>query len=187
MKIQFKNNIAVFIIVLVILLTCQAAKASGEKLSLKPRQDYNYSLSGVPRGGSVTHKRILKLIDKAIGYLGTSYIYGGATVKIGLDCSGLVMAAFRAADINLPRTSQARKRIGSKVSLEDVRPGDLVFFYGRGFDSRRINHVGIYLGSGDFIHSSQSEGEVAIDNLESNSYYRKKIAEIRRIINEQPF
>ncbi|MEA3506426.1 MAG: NlpC/P60 family protein [Elusimicrobiota bacterium] len=127
--------------------------------------------------------KLSKLLDRAIGYLGISYIYGGATAKIGLDCSGLVMAAFKAADVEMPRTVGPQKKIGREVKFKKICPGDLIFFYGRGFDSGRVNHVGIYLGSGDFIHSSQAAGEVVIDNFENNSYFRNKIAQIRRVIN----
>lgn len=129
------------------------------------------------------NKKILKLLDRAIGYLGISYIYGGTTAKIGMDCSGLVMTAFRAAEIEMPRTVGPQTKTGREVELEDIQPGDLLFFYGRGFDSKKVNHVGIYLGSGDFIHSSQAEGKVVIDNFRSNRYFKERIAQIRRVIN----
>ncbi len=182
MKIQVKNKL-VFLISFFIFFSFCLKLTAGTIESGSVKNDYYGEPSKLQNSGA-SQKKILKLIDNAIEYLGTAYIYGEATAKVGLDCSGLVMAAFSAADVKLPRTSRGQKTIGKKINFEDIRPGDLIFFYGRGFDSRRINHVGIYLGKGDFIHASQSEGKVAIDNLEQNRYYGQKVAEIRRIINE---
>ncbi|OYO24720.1 hypothetical protein CGZ93_02645 [Enemella dayhoffiae] len=89
----------------------------------------------------------------AIGFaraqLGKPYIYGG-TGPSGYDCSGLTMAAYKAAGVSIPRTSQAQYAgAGSQIPISSVQPGDLVF-YGD------LSHVAIYVGGGQVIHAPNS-------------------------------
>src|SRR5699024_9763985 len=68
----------------------------------------------------------------------------------GYDCSGLVQAAWAQAGVNLPRTTYDQVNAGTRVSRDQVRPGDLLFFYSESAPS----HVGIYSGNGSMIHGS---------------------------------
>jgi cell wall-associated NlpC family hydrolase len=99
----------------------------------------------------------------AMGYLGTPYVYGGASPS-GFDCSGLVMYAYAQVGVSLPHNTVAQWSYPDSVSVSrsQLQPGDLVFFYGLG-------HVGIYVGGGNFIHAPHTGSVVRIDSL-SGSY-----------------
>lgn len=84
-------------------------------------------------------------VNFAYAQLGTPYSYGG-TGNGGYDCSGLTQAAWRAAGVSIPRTSHAQWGGLQKVSTSNLKPGDLVIFYGG-------SHIGIYVGDGDVIHA----------------------------------
>jgi hypothetical protein len=86
--------------------------------------------------------------------------------------------AYRAIGVSLPRRSAEQATVGSKVDKSDLKPGDLVFF--RTGRSRRINHVGVYVGSGKFVHASSSKREVREDSL-SEGYYQSRYATARRV------
>ncbi|CAM1350747.1 C40 family peptidase [Tenacibaculum crassostreae] len=105
---------------------------------------------------------VTKVIDIANSYLGVSYRAGGATRK-GMDCSGLVNTSFKQIGIQLPRSSSAMSTQGTKVSLDLVQPGDLLFFDISSLDGG-INHVGLVTMIKDdevfFIHSTTSQGVI---------------------------
>lgn len=90
------------------------------------------------------------LVEDAHRFLGCPYRWGG-TVASGFDCSGLMMTVYRLNGLILPRTAAEQFGHGKKVSKRRLKPGDLVFFRTAG--GRRISHVGIYIGDGEFIHA----------------------------------
>ncbi|NNE35201.1 MAG: hypothetical protein HKN13_08200, partial [Rhodothermales bacterium] len=105
---------------------------------------------------------------------GTRYRYGG-TGDRGFDCSGFVFRVFRDAfGVSLPRTTRSQMKSGRAVVNGDLRFADLVFFY----TPARTDHVGIYLGGGEFAHASSSSG-VMISHL-SEDYWRKSYRGARR-------
>lgn len=107
------------------------------------------------------------LLAYAEQFLGTPYVYGGSTPG-GFDCSGFTTYVFRnALGISLPRTSSEQSQTYTRIdSITDLNPGDLVFF-GNG---SRVNHVGIYVGQGEFIHSPHTGSYVKFDTLNSGNY-----------------
>ncbi len=119
-----------------------------------------------------------RLISAARKWLNTPYLYGGSSHR-GIDCSSLARKIYAEAyHIQLPRTSAAQYKQGKMVRLNWIRPGDLVFFRSsRGAD---LDHVGVYLGDGKFIHATQQKG-VIISDLNS-SYYKQRIVGIRRYL-----
>ncbi|WP_231038625.1 C40 family peptidase [Pectinatus haikarae] len=110
--------------------------------------------------------KVGSIISTAKKYMGTPYIYGGETPK-GFDCSGYLQYIFKQNNIIIPRTADEQYKIGKKVPVNQLQPGDLVFF---STDLTDISHCGIYLGSGQFIHASTSKG-VRIDRLD-NDYWK---------------
>ena len=141
--------------------------------------NYDLSQSGaimqVESGGKVQ-----AVLQRALTLLGTPYRWGGTSPDSGFDCSGLVGYVFRTAlGIDLPRVSRdmARKTDAELIkSREDLKQGDLVFFGHRG----RVNHVGIYVGEGRFLHSPSTGKDVRVDSLVTG-YWSAKFMQARRV------
>jgi len=108
------------------------------------------------------------------------YRIGGITHK-GADCSGFVAKVFQnTLTLQLPRTSREQAKIGERIDQDELQFGDLVFFYkGMKKKAKRISHVGIYIGDGNFVHSSRHKG-VGVDAL-SERYYSERYALARRV------
>ncbi len=122
--------------------------------------------------------RASELALRAIDTLGIRYKYGSNTPEHGLDCSGLVQYVFKEAwGKELPRTSAEISRVGERVNVSELQPGDLVFYntLRRGF-----SHVGIYLGDSKFIHAPSAGGKVRIESM-NLSYWKKRFNGARRI------
>lgn len=111
------------------------------------------------------------LLMRAMGLIGTRYRYGGTTPQQGFDCSGFTSYVFREAlGLQLPRTANDQfARAGTPVPQDRLAAGDLVFFRQR---RGRIDHVGIYVGEGRFIHSPSRGGRVRIDALAAPHWAR---------------
>jgi cell wall-associated NlpC family hydrolase len=97
------------------------------------------------------------VVGIAMRYLGTPYVYGGASPS-GFDCSGFVMYVYAQIGVSLPHNAAAQYGYGTPVSRSQLQPGDLVFFNGLG-------HDGIYIGGGSFIHSPHTGDVVKISSL----------------------
>lgn len=108
-----------------------------------------------------------KVIEEALSYRGTPYVYGGNS-RAGVDCSGLVRNCFAANGMSLPRRASEQARIGQEVPLDQLQPGDRIYFSVR----KEFDHTGIYLGGGNFIHAGSSRGNVGIDSLSQRLYAR---------------
>jgi peptidoglycan endopeptidase LytE len=112
------------------------------------------------------------LVKVAKSFMGAPYKYGGNTVR-GLDCSAYVKKIYDIFDIQLPRTAREQARVGLKIGKEELNIGDLVFFKTKRY-VKYPTHVGIYIGDGNFIHSSSGYGRIGvkIDSLSSDYYTR---------------
>lgn len=115
------------------------------------------------------------LIGLARRFIGTRYRWG-ATGPSAFDCSGFLQYVYARMSVTLPRTTYAMFHTGRPVPAEELMPGDMVFFttYRRG-----PSHAGIYIGDGQFIHSSSGFGSVTITPL-SKDYYRERYLGARR-------
>jgi cell wall-associated NlpC family hydrolase len=138
-------------------------------------QPPGYSWTGpADPGGARDDESELHRVAKS--YLGVRYRWGGAN-RDGMDCSGFVQRVFEEAHrMQLPRNSAAMARYGKKVDRDELKPGDLVFF-----KRVRIDHVGIYMGEGYFIHSQSGIG-VTYTKLDA-PYFSEHFAEAKRVVN----
>jgi cell wall-associated NlpC family hydrolase len=94
----------------------------------------------------------------ALRYLGIPYLWGGSSPASGFDCSGLVMYVYAQLGISLPHYAAAQYQLGTPVDRSQLQPGDLVFF-------DALDHVGIYIGNGQFVHAPQTGDVVKITAL----------------------
>lgn len=129
-------------------------------------------------GSAFADSQMDKVIDKAIG---TKYVSGGISTN-GFDCSGFTMYVFDKIGINLPHQSGSQYQMGTAISRDNLREGDLVFFNTSG---RGVSHVGIYVGGGKFAHASSSKG-VTISSL-SDSYYVNRYVGAKRIMSTDAY
>jgi len=116
-----------------------------------------------------------QVVDFAKQYLGVKYAWAGNTPK-GFDCSGFTQYIFKHFGVELEHSASSQYGGGEKISKENLEPGDLVFFttYKSG-----PSHVGIYIGSGQFIHASTGDRKIIITSMNS-SYYLKRYLGARR-------
>ena len=121
---------------------------------------------------------VRSILRAAYSVIGTPYVFGG-TSPYGFDCSGFTQYAFKRAGVYIPRTADSQLYYGKRISMSQLRPGDLVFFetYLPG-----PSHVGIYIGDGKFIHASSSKG-VTISRL-SQPYYAARYLGAKRVFKE---
>ena len=116
------------------------------------------------------------VVAKAKSFIGYRYVYGGSSPSTGFDCSGFTSYIFKQYGISLNRTAAGQYSNGVAVSRANLQPGDLVMFGKSG-----INHVAIYIGGGQIIHSSTPSTGVRIDSL-STGYYNNNYVGARRVL-----
>lgn len=115
------------------------------------------------------------IVAYSYNFLGKPYAFGAAGPK-AFDCSGLTQYVFAKFGIALPHYTGSQFAMGTSVLREELQQGDLVFFNTYG----AISHVGIYVGSGGFIHAPSSGRTVKVSSL-SESYYASRYAGARRV------
>lgn len=109
-------------------------------------------------------------------FVGIPYRWGGDTVVDGMDCSGFVRAVYNLCGVNIPRTSREQYRVGDAVGRDELKDGDLVFF---GASSDEINHVGIFVGNGRFVHAPRRGDDIKVSSMDE-SYFQKKFVGAKR-------
>lgn len=139
------------------------------------------SACSTTRNATVVDYKIQKAISTARTYTGTPYRYGGTT-KRGMDCSGLLCVSYQSAGLNLPRTSNAQSKMGKLVKMNELKPGDLVFFSAKK-GRKKITHVGMVTEVENrknirFIHSSTKLG--VVENNLLSTYYKSIFVKARR-------
>lgn len=117
-------------------------------------------------GEGVSDVRV-DLCQYAKEFLGNKYVWGGASLTKGTDCSGFTMSIYAKYGIKLPHSSVSQSKMGTKVSLAEAKAGDLVFYAKGG----TVNHVGIYLGNGQVIHASNPKQGIKISPVGYRTIY----------------
>jgi murein DD-endopeptidase len=132
-------------------------------------------------GASTMRNRGEALAEFALRLRGSPYRYGGATLD-GFDCSGLVFYAHRQLGLTVPRTSRDQAEEAVTIKPRKLRRGDLVFFR---IDSRKVNHVGIYIGRHQFVHAPGAGKPVTINSLD-DEFYAERFFSAGRFWNRLP-
>jgi cell wall-associated NlpC family hydrolase len=159
----------------------RSAMFAGDLSRLLANYDLNQSGAIMQAGTQAgSGGKVQAVLQRALTLLGTPYRWGGTSPDSGFDCSGLVGYVFHTAlGIDLPRVS---RDMASKTDAElirnrnELKQGDLVFFGHRG----RVNHVGIYVGEGRFLHSPSTGKDVRVDSL-LTGYWSAKFMQARRL------
>ena len=108
------------------------------------------------------------VVNYALQFVGGRYVYGGTNPNTGVDCSGFTSYVMRhAAGVSLSHSSRAQSGQGRSISYAEAKPGDLLFYGGKGY----INHVGMYIGNGQIVHASTERTGIKI----SNATYRTPV------------
>lgn len=114
----------------------------------------------------------------ALNMIGVRYRWGGNSPDSGLDCSGFVRYVFQdTLGLALPRRAEEMSRVGEKVRMSELKPGDLVFFNTM---RRTFSHVGIYIGDNKFVHSPSTGSTIRVDDLD-DGYWEKRFTGARRV------
>jgi cell wall-associated NlpC family hydrolase len=101
-------------------------------------------------------------VDTALAQVGDAYVYGAGGPD-AFDCSGLTQYAYSAAGVSLPHSSRSQSTMGTPVSVDQLQPGDLLFYYSP------TSHVAMYIGNGQMVHASTSSKPVMVVNFNSMS------------------
>ncbi|GGD18321.1 hypothetical protein GCM10007231_16770 [Nocardioides daphniae] len=129
-----------------------------EREELSASRDSGRLPTNVPASG-----RAAAAVKAALAQVGDAYVYG-AVGPDAYDCSGLTMMAWGAAGVGLPHSSSAQFSSGARVAQNDLKPGDLVFYYSP------ISHVGMYIGNGQIVHAANPSSGVRIAGVFSMPY-----------------
>lgn len=159
-----------------------------EKLEPSDRQSFIDDLPPALNGQEIGDRllQVIKFVQQAMT-VPNQYLWGG-TVEPNYDCSGLMQAAFASVGILIPRDAYQQEAFGDRVDLDNLQIGDLLFFG----NTDRATHVGIYIGNGEYIHSSgQEHGHncIAISAIagtdQVSQWYASQLRGAARIIASQ--
>jgi len=177
----------IFVLILVTLL-CFTSCGSSKRAKVVTKKERSVTSKTKKTASRTTSKTgskntvVSNIISKAETFEGVRYKYGGNSKK-GMDCSGLVVTAFKSGAIILPRTTAELSKYGDWIDLKKVSEGDLLFFATKK-NSRRVNHVGIVTkvkGKDlEFIHASTSKG--VITSSLSQRYWYLAFVQVRRVL-----
>jgi cell wall-associated NlpC family hydrolase len=109
-----------------------------------------------------------KIVNFAVKFVGNPYRWGGTSLTNGADCSGFTQSVFEKYGIDLPRTSREQAASGRRVNLDELRPGDLIFYRRDG----SINHVALYIGNGKVISAKSPSEGIMIKNYNYRTPYK---------------
>ena len=131
-----------------------------------------------PKATSIGHVDDYALVGTALELRGVPYKNGG-TDRRGFDCSGFTQYVFAQHGLFLPRAVRDQYRAGVPITLDQVEPGDLIFF---ATTDSTASHVAIAVGADEFVHAPSSTGVVRVERL-SSSYWARRVLGGRRFLS----
>lgn len=123
-----------------------------------------FTMTQLLYGQGVSDLRV-DLCEYAKQFVGNPYVWGGTSLTNGADCSGFVMSVFKNFGYSLPHYSGSQANSGTKISMSEAQPGDLIFYGKNG----TINHVAIYIGGGQVVHASSPSTGIKISGYNYRS------------------
>ena len=123
-----------------------------------------FTMTQLLYGQGVSDLRV-DLCEYAKQFIGNPYVWGGTSLTNGADCSGFVMSVFKNFGYSLPHYSGSQANSGTKISMSEAQPGDLIFYGKNG----TINHVAIYIGGGQVVHASSPSTGIKISSYNYRS------------------
>ncbi len=168
------------LLTLLLLTGCATSRQSDSQRLRWPRNSHSASTdTPAPAADKPAANTSNNVVQEARKWLGSPYRYGGDT-RAGVDCSGLVSQVYLAVhNLKLPRSSAQMQQYATPIEVNDLRPGDLLFFtYGS-----QVNHVGIYAGNNVMIHASSSKG--VIESNITEPYYQRTFHSAGRVTHSK--
>lgn len=147
---------------------------SADYVEIKSNLSTAITMTELLYGQGVSDVRV-DLCQYAKQFLGNPYVWGGTSLTKGADCSGFVLSVFKKYGVSLPHSSRAQANCGESIEVSGLQPGDLIFYAKGG----TINHVAIYIGSGQVIHASSPKTGIKI-----SSYNYRTPAKMVRILQD---
>ena len=144
----------------------ESAYVSAEYVSVAEKLPTAITMSELLYGEGVSDVRV-DICQYAKQFVGNPYVWGGTSLTRGADCSGFVLSLYAKYGITLPHSSAAQANCGRRVSLSQMKPGDLVFYTKGG----SINHVAMYIGNGQVIHASSPSTGIRISSVNYRTPY----------------
>jgi len=174
----------------VVVVRVSAPGPLGTRLTREARAEVDFAapLPGLPRGGApapLVPERLLAgmghgagadAVRDALAFLGTPYVWGGASPAGGFDCSGLVQYVFARRGVDVPHFAASQAALGAPVERDALAPGDVVYFANA---TGYVHHIGIYVRDGWFVHAPHTGDVVKLSRL-SDPYYTAEYAGARR-------
>jgi cell wall-associated NlpC family hydrolase len=167
---NFKRKFSVLIIICLV-FSCSVHKErpiSRHSTPAKIKTRVADPIYNIQKGQLSNQRKIIA--QHAINSLGLPYKWGGQSPKTGFDCSGLIVYTHKKANIIIPRTTKAQFDNGRIIRKEELQIADLVFF--QSHEAGKINHVGIYIGNGTFIHAPGRNRKITYGYM-NNPYFKK--------------
>jgi len=145
----------------------------------KPYHYPNYDIIKPETTCKPNRKNIQELL---LSYLGKPYVWAEEGPN-AFDCSGLTYNIYGSMGIEIPRVAREQAKMGKHIAFDNLEYGDLIFFGSTNKRSKRINHVGIYLGDGWFAHASSKDRKVTISHFEKEPRYLKRMKLCKRYLS----
>lgn len=146
------------------LLTGVEANEKAEELMAEGRElETAITMMEYRYGKGVTDIQ-MEICEYARQFVGNPYRWGGTSLTKGSDCSGFTMSVYANYGVSLPHSSRAQANCGTKISLSELQPGDLVFYGGSS-----IHHVAMYIGNGQIVHAQSSDTGIVVSSMYYNT------------------